>query len=72
MSTADTDLLSAHARGDAWAVARAYLTAADMAAEGEDNDRAAFFLTHAWVFALEADDPLAEACHDRLRRMGRV
>ena len=72
MNAAERDLLEAHARGDGRAVARAYLAAANGAARAGDEGRAAFFLTHAWVFALEAGDPLAGDCHERLSRMGRA
>lgn len=68
----DRAVLDAHADGDEGAIARAYLDAADAArAEGE-SDRACFFLTHAWIFALEAGDPLAAVCHARLEQAGRV
>ena len=72
MDAAERELMQAHARGDGRAVALAYLDAADLAARSGDEGRAAFFLTHAWVFALEAGDPLAGDCHLRLVRMGRA
>lgn len=65
-------LLNAHASGDSALIAKAYLTVADLAEADGDSDQAAFFLTHAWVYALEAGDPLAEAIRARLARDGRV
>ena len=65
-------LLNAHSRGDGALIAKAYLDAADAAEAEGDRDRAGFFLTHAWVFALEAADPLADLCHARLVQDGRV
>ena len=68
----ESALLDAHSIGDIARIARAYLAAADEAAAEGDGERASFFLTHAWVFALEAGDPLADICHARLLQDGRV
>ncbi|MGR3503012.1 hypothetical protein [Pseudaestuariivita sp.] len=62
-------LLAAHARGDKHQLVTLYTVAADAAG---DPDAAAFFLTHAYVFALETGDPAAPALHARLKAAGRV
>ena len=46
--------------------------AADKAEASDDIDAAAFFLTHAWIFALERGDQRAEAFRVRLASWGRV
>lgn len=68
MSDLDAQLLVAHDAGEAQELVRLYLAAADQAA---DADAAAFYLTHAYVFALESDDPRAETLHQRLIDAGR-
>ena len=68
MSDLDAALIAAHEAGDTDALVRLYREAAD-AAEGEV--RRAFYLTHAYVFALEAGDPRARDLHAALRAMGR-
>ncbi|MEM9783327.1 MAG: hypothetical protein AAF899_12740 [Pseudomonadota bacterium] len=64
-------LLDAHAAGDTAVLAALYAEAAVAAAAAGDGDRAAFFRTHAYVFALEAGHPLAEGLHAALCRDGR-
>lgn len=64
-------LLAAHDVGDRLELSRLYAAAGDMADEAGDRDRAAFFLTHAWIFALEAGSATAERLHARLRDWGR-
>ena len=68
MSHLNDRLLAAHARNDGVALADLYREAADSAA---NPDAEAFFLTHAYVFALEAALPLADTLRVRLTRMGR-
>ena len=65
-------LLRAHREADGSAIAAVYLEAADLASEVGDEDRAGFLMTQAWIFALEAGDPLARDCHKRLQELGRV
>jgi hypothetical protein len=65
--TLDAALLAAHAAGDQRALVGLYGTAGAQAAA----NAAAFYLTHAYVFALEAGDPRAAALHARLVEMGR-
>ena len=75
MPIADPDLnaclLAAHAAGDGPVLARLYRRAADRAEARGDGDAAAFFLTHAYVFALEAGSPGAAADRARLVAAGR-
>ena len=68
MSALDDGLLAAHAAGDRAALIRLYAQAADRAT---DPDAAGFYLTHAYVFALEAGAPQAAALHARLKAEGR-
>lgn len=65
--TLDTALVAAHARGETTRLVDLYTVAAD----GTAPEAAAFYLTHAYVFALEAGDPRAEALHARLVAEGR-
>ena len=67
----DAALMAAHRAGDLAALVRLYQSAGEAAEAAGDRDRAAFFLTHAWVFALEAGLPEAGAMQDRLRGWGR-
>ena len=67
----DAEILQAHAAGVAARLARLYRDAADQADAAGETDRACFYLTHAWVFALEAGDPLADDIRARLVRQGR-
>ncbi len=68
MTELDADLLAAHAANDRTALIRLYTQAADEAA---DEAAAGFYLTHAYVFALEAGAPQATALHQRLVAAGR-
>ena len=65
-------LLAAHGAGDRAALIRLYTDAADLTEAAGDDGRAAFFLTHAWVFALEAGAPEAALLRQRLKESGRV
>jgi len=64
----DARLLAAHAAGDSAALVRLYSDAADAAAS---EDAAGFFLTHAYIFALELGAAEARQIRARLVRMGR-
>lgn len=67
----DRDLIEALREGDLGLVARLYADVAGMI-EGEgDLDRACFFYTQGWVFALEAGDRLADELRARLIAHGR-
>ena len=65
----ESELLAAHESRDVDAIISLYAVAAE---RSEDSEREAFFLTHAWVFALEAGDPRAPEFHRRLRELGRA
>lgn len=67
----DAALLAAHASGDACELARLYSKAADQSEKDNDTEAACFFLTHAYVFALEAGLPEAGALNKRLSDYGR-
>ncbi|KMW56488.1 hypothetical protein AIOL_001442 [Candidatus Rhodobacter oscarellae] len=66
--TLDASLRAAHETGDKEKLVELYTAAADAA---EDVDQECFFLTHAYVFALDADDPRAQALRARLIDHGR-
>lgn len=63
----DEDLLGAHARGDQRGLIALYRIAADQA---ELMEAKAFYLTHAFVFALELGDDAAEELRLSLVKMG--
>ena len=65
----DAALIAAHARGDTAALVGLYTTAAKAA---PSEDAACFYLTQAWVFALDCGDPAAEGLCARLRALGRA
>ena len=65
----DAELLAAHAAGDVEALITLYTCASEEAAM--DVARG-FYLTHAYVFALEAGDARAEDLADQLRAQGRL
>jgi hypothetical protein len=69
MSDLDDRLLDAHRRGDKAGLVALYTEAADQAAQ---TDAACFYLTHAYVFALEMNHPAVPALHGRLKAQGRV
>ena len=68
MSALDKALLAAHAADDHGALIGLYTQAADQVG---DEDAACFYLTHAYIFALEQGDGRAMALHERLRCAGR-
>ncbi|MFW8595178.1 hypothetical protein [Cribrihabitans neustonicus] len=68
----DRALLSAHADHDLAALVRLYTVAGDRAEAAGDINAACFYLTHAFVFALEAGAPEAGALNARLAEHGRA
>ena len=68
MSDLDTRLLAAHEAGDRAALIGLYEEAADGAA---DDTSRGFYLTHAYVFALEVGDARAAPLRARLVEMRR-
>ncbi|MDJ1007318.1 MAG: hypothetical protein QNJ13_05780 [Paracoccaceae bacterium] len=67
----DRRILAAHKAGRGRDLARAYAEAADAAAAAGDADREAFFLTQAYVFALDTGAAEAGRYAARLRAAGR-
>ena len=65
-------LLAAHAADDRRALVALYLEAADLAEAGQNIEKACFYLTHAWIFALETDHEMRHALRTRLAGRGRV
>lgn len=68
MITLERDLLAAHAKRDLRALVTLYQHAA---AQANAPERAAFYLTHAHVFALETDHPDAATLRGQLVAQGR-
>jgi len=68
----DQLLLDAHARDDRPALIRLYTLAADRHEVAGDVDAACFYLTHAFIFALEAGAPEADNLNARLVAHGRA
>ncbi|WP_170790772.1 hypothetical protein [Ruegeria lacuscaerulensis] len=71
-SKLDHLLLEAHARDDHDALIRYYTLAADEREAARDTDAACFYLTHAFVFALESGAPEADTLNARLVAHGRA
>ena len=68
MKTLQADLLAAHAARDTCALVALYQRAA---AQANAPQQAAFYLTHAHVFALEIDHPDAPGLRAQLVAQGR-
>ncbi len=64
----DARMIAAHEARDQPALIRLYTQAADQA---NDLNAACFYLTHAYVFALESGAPEASTLHARLKAHGR-
>ncbi|NNK79748.1 MAG: hypothetical protein HKP40_13675 [Litoreibacter sp.] len=64
----DARLLAAHARDDKPALVTLYAEAADVAASAEAKG---FYLTHAYIFALDTGDARAAEFKERLVAMRR-
>lgn len=67
----DRRLLAAHSAGDDRALVRLYAEAADRNEASGREAAACFYLTHAYVFALQEGSPEAAALHARLKARGR-
>ncbi len=74
MDKTDLDrlLLEARDRNDHDALVRYYTMAADEREAAQDIDAACFYLTHAFVFALESGAPEADSLNARLAAYGRA
>ena len=68
MSTLQARLLAAHETGNTSALVSLYTEAAEAAVS---EDAAGFYLTHAYIYALELGHPAASALRQRLVQMGR-
>ena len=64
----DARILAAHEANDRRALVRLYTQAADIA---NDVDAECFFLTYAYIFALEMGAPEVDALYARLTAYGR-
>ena len=64
----DARMIAAHMADDRRALTRLYAEAADAV---NTLDASCFFLTHAYIFALEAGAPDAVPLHRRLKQHGR-
>ncbi|MEM1046982.1 MAG: hypothetical protein AAGL24_12545 [Pseudomonadota bacterium] len=67
----DDALLDAHAREDRETLVALYAEAGDHELAAGNVDAGCFFLTHAYVYALEAGHPDADRLHAVLKRHGR-
>jgi diadenosine tetraphosphate (Ap4A) HIT family hydrolase len=68
----DQALIEAHAQNDGHALVALYTQAADLSEAQGDIDAACFYLTHAFVFALESGAAEAEGLNQRLAARGRA
>jgi hypothetical protein len=68
MKSLDAQILAAHDACDIGALIGLYTQAAD---ETADIDAACFYLTHAYVFALELGSPVTMSLRKRLMKHGR-
>lgn len=68
----DAQLLRAHAEKDMPALIRLYHEAAADAERRQDHEAACFYLTHAFVFALEYGAPEADELNRMLHERGRA
>ncbi|WP_120499808.1 hypothetical protein [Roseovarius sp. EL26] len=66
--TLDARMIAAHEAGDKPALVRLYSQAAD---EANDVDASCFYLTHAYIFALDSGSPETETLQARLIAQGR-
>lgn len=69
MTPLDERLLEAHERDDKPALVALYSEAADAA---NNEEAKGFYLTHAYVFALDIGAAEAPALRQRLKDMGRI
>ncbi|MBO6637200.1 MAG: hypothetical protein JJ920_04620 [Roseitalea sp.] len=68
----DASLVAAHEDGDPARLSALYERAANALTKAGDTDAACFFLTQAYVFALEAGAPRADDLKSRLKAHGRI
>lgn len=70
-SDLDAALIAAHDRSDHQELVTLYSRAADLAEATGDGDAMCFYLTQAYVFALESGAQEADVIHARLKAKGR-
>lgn len=68
----DSQLLAAHEAKDKPELVRLYTLAGDEREKAGDIDAACFYLTHAFVYALELGTPEADLLNRRLWEHGRA
>lgn len=68
----EAQLLAAHAVDDGAVLSVLYERAADLSELSDDTERACFYLTQAYILALEMGLPYADSLEKRLRRQGRI
>ena len=66
MSNLDQDLIRAHQANDLDKLVELYQQAADDSFGRNDIDAGCFYLTHAYIFALESNHPKSNAIHCQL------
>ena len=64
-------MLAAHAENDLAELVDLYTRAANMSETAGDTDAACFYLTQAYVFALDIGAPAAQTLRARLKDLGR-
>lgn len=67
----DVQLIEAHAKADHISLVELYKGAAEAMDSRGDIDAACFYLTQAYVFALELGHPSAQELHSTLKERGR-
>lgn len=67
----EAELLQAHTDNNRAALIDLYTQAADLSEASGQIDATCFFLTHAYVFALESDSPQARQLNKQLVTYGR-
>lgn len=72
ISNLNQEILAAHSQKDKALLSKLYGQAAGVWDERGDQDQAAFYFTHAWILALETDDPDLEHYMQRLAELNRV
>jgi hypothetical protein len=70
-ATLDRLLIAAHEQDDSAALVQLYTEAADQAETAGDVQATCFYLTHAFVFALQSGDRAADPLNLRLFNYGR-
>lgn len=67
----DSALLEAHARDDRQSLVGLYAQAAEMSEQSGNLPAACFYMTHAYIFALEMAHPDTPRLHSWLKHHGR-